>query len=125
RGFYFLLSSALLVPGVISLIVPPALKAGIEFSSGATMTIAFDNANISDNALHDAFTALGHSEARVQKTSGGAFIVRLGELKGPTGPPVGAAPPYERDPIEQGLERRLGPFLGANFNTVAELVCMV
>ena len=122
RGFYFLLSSALLVPGVISLIVPPALKAGIEFSSGATMTIAFDNANISDNALHDAFTALGHNEARVQKTSGGAFIVRLGELKGPTGPPVGAAPPSERDTLEQGLEQRLGHFRVTNFNQVSEIV---
>ena len=122
RGLYFLLSAALLVPGVISLIVPPALKAGIEFSSGATMTIAFDNANISDNALHDAFTALGHSEARVQKTSSGAFIVRLGELKGPTGPPVGAAPPSERDTLEQGLEQRLGPFRVTNFNQVSEIV---
>ena len=86
------------------------------------MTIAFDNANISDNALHDAFTALGHSEARVQKTSSGAFIVRLGELKGPTGPPVGAAPPSERDTLEQGLEQRLGPFRVTNFNQVSEIV---
>jgi len=122
RGFYFLLSGALLVPGIISLAVPPALKAGIEFSSGATMTIAFDNANIGDNALHDALAALGHSEARVQKTSGGAFIVRLGELKGPTGPPVGAAPPSERDTLEQGLEQRLGPFKITNFNQVSEIV---
>src|SRR3989442_5277764 len=86
------------------------------------MTIAFDNANISDNALHDAFTALGHNEARVQKTSGGAFIVRLGELKGPTGPPVGAAPPSERDTLEQGLEQRLGPFRPTNFNPGSEIV---
>src|SRR2546426_943868 len=93
RGFYFLLSGAILVPGVISLIVPPALKAGIEFSSGATMTIAFDNANISDNALHDAFTALGHSEARGQKTSNGSVLIRRRAPKGPTGAPAGAGPP--------------------------------
>jgi protein-export membrane protein SecD/preprotein translocase SecF subunit len=122
RGLYFLISAAILVPGIISLIVPPALKAGIEFSSGATMTIAFENANTTEDQLHDALTALGHSEARVQKTSGGDFIVRLGELKGPTGPPVGAAPPSERDTLEQGLQQRLGNFRITNFNQVSEIV---
>src|SRR5438132_1080612 len=122
RGFYFLLSGAILVPGVISLIVPPALKAAIQVARRATIKLSFDTPNPSENALHYALSSLGHSEARVQKTSGGAFIVRLGELKGPTGPPVGAAPPSERDTLEQGLEQRLGPFRVTNFNQVSEIV---
>src|SRR5437870_3793976 len=69
RGFYFLLSAALLVPGIVSLAIAPALKPGIEFSSGATFTFAFDNVNVSQDELRSALSHLGHSEARVQKTS--------------------------------------------------------
>jgi protein-export membrane protein SecD/preprotein translocase SecF subunit len=122
RGFYFLISAIILVPGIISLIVPPALKAGIEFSSGATMTIAFDDPNITQDQLRDALADIGHHEARVQKTTGGSFIIRFGELEGPVGPPVGAPPPSERDQIEAGLEQRLGPFRVTNFNAVSEIV---
>jgi protein-export membrane protein SecD/preprotein translocase SecF subunit len=122
RGLYFLLSAAILVPGLISLGIPPALKAGIEFSSGATMTIAFDDANVTQDQVRDALAGIGHDEARVQKTSGGSFIIRFGELEGPVGPPVGAAPPSERDEIEAGLQQALGPFRVTNFNAVSEIV---
>ena len=122
RGLYFLLSGAILVPGIISLAVPPALKAGIEFSSGATITVVFDDPNVTQEAVHNALAGLGHAEARVQKTSGDSFIIRLGELKGPVGPPVGAAPPSERDQIEAGLEAALGPFKTTNFNQVSAIV---
>jgi protein-export membrane protein SecD/preprotein translocase SecF subunit len=122
RGLYFAISGAILVPGIISLAFPPALKAGIEFSSGATMTIVFENANVSQDQVRDALSGIGHGESRVQKTSGGGFIIRLGELEGAVGPPVGAAPPSERDEIEAGLEERLGPFRTTNFNQVSEIV---
>ena len=122
RGLYFLLSGAILVPGIISLIFPPALKAGIEFSSGATMTAVFDDPGVSQERVRDVLAGLRHDEARVQKTSGGSFIIRLGELEGPVGPPVGAAPPSERDLIEAGLEEDLGPFRTTNFNQVSEIV---
>jgi protein-export membrane protein SecD/preprotein translocase SecF subunit len=122
RGLYFLISAAILIPGLVSLAVPPALKAGIEFSSGATMTIAFDDASITQDRVRDALADIGHDEARVQKTSGGSFIIRFGELEGPVGPPVGVAPPSERDQIEAGLAQTLGPFRVTNFNQVSEIV---
>ncbi|HLC28767.1 MAG TPA: protein translocase subunit SecD [Dehalococcoidia bacterium] len=122
RGLYFAISAAILVPGIISLAVPPALNAGIEFSSGATMTVVFDDASVSQDRVGQALADIGHDEARVQKTSGGGFIIRLGELEGPVGPPVGAAPPSERDEIEAGLEEALGAFRTTNFNQVSEIV---
>lgn len=122
RGLYFVLSAALLVPGIVSLAVPPALKAGIEFSSGATMTIVFDDANVSQEQVREVLAGLGHHEARVQRSSGGAFVIRFGDLEGPVGPPVGPAPPSERDEIEAELEEALGPFTTTNFNQVSEIV---
>ncbi|MDO8614785.1 MAG: protein translocase subunit SecD [Dehalococcoidia bacterium] len=122
RGFYFVLSAAILVPGVVSLAVPPALKPGIEFSSGATFTITFDNKDVDQGQVRKAFSDVGHPEARVQKTSGGDFIVRIAELKGASGPPIGPAPPSERDQLEGQLQNELGAFTTKNFNQVSEIV---
>jgi protein-export membrane protein SecD/preprotein translocase SecF subunit len=122
RGIYFLISALILVPGIVSLAVPPALKAGIEFSSGATMTVVFDDPNVSQDRVRNALAEVGHDEARVQKTSGESFIIRLGELEGAVGPPVGPAPPSERDVIEDGLAERLGALRITNFNQVSEIV---
>jgi protein-export membrane protein SecD/preprotein translocase SecF subunit len=122
RGLYFLISALILVPGIISLLVPPALNAGIEFSSGATMTVAFDEPSVTQDRVRDALAEIGHEEARVQKTSGGSFIIRFGELEGVVGPPIGPAPPSERDVVEAGLEQRLGPLNITNFNQVSEIV---
>ncbi len=122
RGFYFLLSGTLLIPGIISLLIAPALKPGIEFSSGATFTIAFDNKDLNQDDVHKAFSSVGHSEARVQKTGGGDFIIRIAELKGAGGPPIGPAPPSERDQVEASLKAQLGNFTTKNFNQVSEIV---
>ncbi|MBI4301283.1 MAG: protein translocase subunit SecF, partial [Chloroflexi bacterium] len=37
RYWYFLLSALIIIPGLISLAIPPGLKMGIEFSSGTSM----------------------------------------------------------------------------------------
>jgi protein-export membrane protein SecD/preprotein translocase SecF subunit len=123
RWMYFGISVALLVPGLISLAVPPALEPGIEFSSGATVTIDFQDDSISQDQVEAALDDLGHPEARVQRTSEGNFIIRT-EALGATGaaPPVGAGPPSERDELEAGLEAELGAFNTLNFNQVSEIV---
>jgi SecD/SecF fusion protein len=122
RGFYYLLSVAIMVPGVISLVVPPALKPGIEFSAGSSFTIRFEQ-SVSQNDVRTALADLGHSEARVQRTSEGDFIIRTGELKGASDvPPVGPALPSERDSIETELQDRFGALTVRDFNSVSEIV---
>ena len=68
---YFALSALLLVPGIISLGIPPHIHTGIEFSSGATFTLKFDDANVTQDQVKSAFSDLGFGDARVQKSSGG------------------------------------------------------
>ena len=131
RWFYFVLSALLLVPGIISLAVPPALRAGIEFSSGASFTAQFKNADITQDEMSQAMSDLGHPEARIQKTGDGAFIVRVAELKTPPAPPVGPAPPGPADNVRDGLIGRFGPMVNSsgdqtnafqNFSSVSEIV---
>ena len=132
RRFYFVLSAVVLLPGVISLLIPPSLEPGIEFSSGATFTVQFDeDAGVTQAEVRDALGDLGHDEARVQRTSDGAFIVRTSALAGVVGPPVGPAPPSEVDTIREALIGRFGPLVNLNgevtdsfqnFNSVSEIV---
>jgi len=122
RGFYYMLSLAIMVPGVISLLVPPALRPGIEFSAGTSFTVRFEQ-SVSANDVHTALADLGHAEARVQRTSEGDFILRMGELRGASDvPPVGPALPSERDSVETGLRDRLGALTVRDFNSVSEIV---
>jgi preprotein translocase subunit SecF len=121
RGFYYLLTAAILLPGIISLLISPSLKPGIEFSSGATFTVEFDEP-VSPADVREVMAEVGHDEARVQTTRDNAFIIRTSELEGPAGPPIGPTPPSERDEIEAGLEEALGPFKVTNFNQVSEIV---
>ncbi|MBI2912920.1 MAG: protein translocase subunit SecD [Chloroflexi bacterium] len=131
RSFYFALSGIVLLPGIVALLIQPSLKPGIEFSSGATFTAQFERSDVSQDDVRQALSDLGHSEARVQKTSGGAFIVRTAELEGTIGPPVGPPPPGDRDKLEQGLIERFGPMTNSagdvtnsfqNFSSVSEIV---
>jgi preprotein translocase subunit SecF len=116
RNLYYLLSLLVLVPGIISLAIPPSLKPGIEFTGGTTFTVRFAQ-NVHQDALRSALSELGHPEAVVQGTGENKFLVRTRELKGAAeAPEVGPAPPSERDTIEAGLQQRFGDFLDNNGN---------
>ncbi|MCH7576622.1 MAG: protein translocase subunit SecD [Chloroflexi bacterium] len=122
RGFYYALTAVILVPGIVSLLISPALRPGIEFSSGATFTVEFEDGSLEPADVREVLADLDHEEARIQRTSDGGFIIRTAELEGLAGPPVGPAPPSERDEIETGLEEALGPFQVLNFSQVSEIV---
>src|ERR1700694_2914406 len=80
RRTFYLLSLVLLVPGIISLILPGGLNPGIDFTSGTIMTIQFDNP-VDQNKLRVAFAQLGHNEAIVQQSSGeNTFVIRTRPL---------------------------------------------
>jgi len=122
RGWYFLLSLVFLVPGIISLLIPPALRPGVEFAAGTSMTVRFEQ-SVSAEDLRSAMADLGHDEARVQRTTEGDFIIRMGELEGTANvPPVGPAIPSERDSIESALQERFGLLTVRDFASVSEIV---
>ena len=116
RGWFYLFSLIILLPGAISLVVPPRLKAGIDFSSGSTFTVRFEQ-TVTQDQLDSAMDGLGHEEARVQSSGQNEFLVRTKELRGAgTAPPVGPAPASEKDEIETALRERFGQFLDAQGN---------
>jgi len=121
RGWYYLLSFLVILPGLISLLIAPALRPGIEFSSGTTMTLRFAQP-VGQEDLRAALGELGHPETRVQR-SGDDFLIRTRELKGAeAAPPVGPAPAGEREALEAGLRDRFGDFQALDFSSVSATV---
>ena len=118
RWTYYLLSLLLLVPGLISLVLPGGFKTGIEFSSGTTLTMRFAQ-DVSQPDLSAALTDLGHEKARVQQTADGRFVVRTDLIEGATSaPPFGPAPPSEREELEEALQQRFGPLVDRDGNRI-------
>ena len=74
RKWFFLASGIIIVAGIIALIVSgPNL--GLEFSSGTTMTMVFED-RVEQGALRTALADLGHSNAIIQRSAQDAFLVQ-------------------------------------------------
>jgi preprotein translocase subunit SecF len=110
RRVFYLLSALLIIPGLISLVLPGGLNPGIDFTSGTIMTMQFSEP-VDQSALREALASLGHGEAIVQRSSGeNTFVVRTRPLEqaqqSETGEIVGSS---ERQQIEQALNDRFRP----------------
>ena len=136
------LSLVVFVAAAVTLLVPPSLRAGIEFTGGSTFTLAFGQEEVAEAAegeepaaaepavvveaeeLREALSRLGHEEAKVQGAGFNTFLVRTVELEG--APPVSAAegpvPPGEIDDIIAALEEEFGPVQRLDFATVSGTV---
>ncbi|MGI8549430.1 MAG: protein translocase subunit SecD [Dehalococcoidia bacterium] len=114
RNWYFLLSALIMVPGLISLAIPPTLRPGIEFTAGSTFTVKFAKPPASQ-ALRDDMASLGYKDARVQETDSHQFIVRTRPLSGNIdSSTVGPKQSSELDKIVSGLESKFGPLVDSN-----------
>ena len=108
RGWFYLFSLLILLPGAISLMIPPRLTLGIDFSGGSEFTVRFEQP-VSKDELTSALDDLGHPEARVQGTGESEFLVRTKELRGITSAPaLGPAPAVEQETSKEGRVGRFG-----------------
>ena len=111
-----------IVPGAISLLIPPSLKPGIEFSSGTTFAVRFAR-DVEVSELRSVLSDLGHPEARVQRTGENRYLVRMRELAGASqAPPLGPAPPSERDVVESRLHEEFGDFTDSEGNVTNRFI---
>lgn len=83
RYWFYLLSIVVILPGIISLLIPPSLFLGIEFTGGSTVSVGFA-APVADAKVRELFAGLGHPEAVVQATGDNGYFIRtsiLGEAQ--------------------------------------------
>ena len=91
RRWLFLFSGLLVVASLVLLAIPPALKPGIEFTSGTTALYRFES-RVAQEDLRQAYSDLGHSEARVQSTGSNEYLIRTSELEVPDIALISVAP---------------------------------
>ena len=121
RYWYIVFSAILIIPGIISLLIPPGLKPGIEFTSGSLINIQFQG-EVGESQLRDSLGELGYGDVIIQKTSDGSFLIRtpvLQDQRDPSGVPTGES---ERQSLENGLRESFGPFEVLSFDSVSPIV---
>ena len=82
RNWFFAGSALLVVVSLVLLVIPPALRPGIEFTSGTTMHLVFPRGGVAQDDLRSEFASIGYPEARVQSTAANAFLVRIRSITG-------------------------------------------
>lgn len=122
RGWYFLLSALFIVPGVISMIIPPGwaslesgLNPGIEFTSGSVLSITFQGP-VTEGQIQERMASLGYGDALVQKIGGRSVLIRTRVLE-----EASTGGLSERERIQQGLQS-VAPIQTAEFDSVSPIV---
>ncbi len=107
RAAFYLLSILLILPGIVSLLLPGGLHPGIDFTSGTIMTLRFDRP-IDQTELRQAFAGIGHPEAIVQRSEEGVFVVRTLPFEQAISESVEAQTQTERQIVVAALTLRFG-----------------
>lgn len=122
RWWFFLLSGVVILAGIVSMLIPPAFRLGIEFTGGSALTLEFEEP-VAQADLRAALADLGHPEAVVQRTGPTGFLVRTRTLEEAVLDEEGrTVRPGERERIVEALEERFGPLRRVEVATVSPIV---
>jgi len=110
RGLYFLLSMIIISLGLASLLLPHGLKLGIEFTSGSTMTVRFDQ-GVKQGELREVLRDSGYGRAIIQGLGGNTFLLRTPRLS-----------LDEKEALEKIMTDRLGSLKVLEFYDVSPIV---
>ena len=89
RRWFYLFSLIVLLPGAISLIIPPRLTLGIDFEGGTEFSVRFQEP-VSQGDLQDALADLDHHAGALMAQDGREGALRVGPREGEL---VGVADP--------------------------------
>jgi len=123
RGWYFIISALIILPGLISMIIPPGwstlhsgLNPGIDFTSGSVMDVTFDRP-VSQAQIQERMNALGHPESLIQSTGSRSVLIRtkvLAEgLEGGTS---------EQQRVQDDLEANVAPIQSVAFDSISPII---
>ena len=79
RGWFFIFSALVILPGIVFLIIAPGLRQGIDFTGGSTLTLEFSDP-VNQTDLRAELANLGHSDGTVQQLEDNVFFIRTKEL---------------------------------------------
>ena len=123
RGWYFVFSALLIIPGLLSMIAPPGwasggsgLNPGIDFTSGSVLNVAFVDP-VDTNDVREIMASMGHPQALVQAVGGSSVLIRTRVLEEGTGSQVS-----ERQRIEDAMATQIGAIEATGVDTVSPII---
>ena len=124
RGWYFLISALVILPGLASMIMPPdgwvsghsGLNPGIDFTSGSVLQVSFETP-ATEAQIKQRLDQMGHPEALIQKIGSRSFLIRTKLLKEAVGEGLS-----ERTAIQDDLDKFVAPVKSANFDSVSPII---
>jgi preprotein translocase subunit SecF len=112
RFVFFLISALIIVPGLISLIVPPGLQLGVDFTGGTLWEVQFDQ-GASAPAIEQVLASHGYGDSLVQASAGNVYLIRAKEIR----PDL----PIKTE-ISNDLRAHFGPMTERSFQSVGPSV---
>ena len=109
RLWFFLISGGVVLIGIVSL-ATFGIKAGIEFSSGSMMRVSFEQ-EVAQGQLKQELVDLGYTNAIIQHTGAGDFLIRTRGLTG-----------ADKTGLQDALAAKHGHLTEAEFYSVSSMV---
>ena len=123
RGWYFLISACIILPGLVSMILPPGwstldsgLNPGIDFTSGSVMDVRFERP-VSQGQIQERMNALDHPEALIQSTGSNSVLIRTKVLD-----EAQAGGVSERQRIQDDLEDNVAGIESIAFDSISPII---
>lgn len=112
RRVYYLISLLMIVPGIISLLIPPSLRLAVDFTGGTLWELQYAQTAPAPATVTQKLSEFGYGEAIVQTSGENGILIRAKEV--PSEGPV-------KGEIAAGL-RQLGEFTELRFESVGPVV---
>jgi preprotein translocase subunit SecF len=112
RKLYYLISLIIILPGLISLIIPPHLKLAVDFTGGTLWELQFQQ-NVQPAQVKEVLAARGYGDAIVQTSGERDILIRAKEI--PADQPI-------KGEIASDLKSKFGDFTELRFETVGPVV---
>lgn len=110
RYWYFLLSLLIIIPGVVSLAIPPGLKLSVDFTGGTLWEIRFQQA-VNPAEARTLLADNGLGDAVVQTSGENQLLIRARDVES-------EAEAGTRDRLEAALSQKFGQFETIRFESV-------
>ncbi len=112
RFLFFFLSAIIIIPGLISLIIPPGLQLGVDFTGGTLWEVKFDQPT-SIGAIADVLTSHGFPDSVIQASPDNVYLIRAKEIRPDL--PI-------KTQIADDLKSKIGPLTELSFQSVGPTV---
>lgn len=112
RYWYFLISAIIIIPGLISLLMEPGLKLGVDFTGGTLWEMKF-GAEVQPAQLKSVFSQHDLGDSIIQTSGDNTLLVRSKEIKSDS---------PEKTEIVNAIKQQFGDFTELRFDSVGPAV---